>query len=86
MTLDVADCRQAQREKCESAAGRRHYSCDGSQAVPAQPSVKKGWVEGKRSESEGKMGSGLFEQAAGSSCSVWAAVRLIDTHSVRTAQ
>ena len=55
-------------------------------AVPAQPSVKKGWVEGRGSESEGKMGSGLLEQAASSSCCVWAAVRLIGTHSVPTAQ
>jgi len=53
-------------------------SCDGSQAVPAQPSVKKVWVESKGSGSEGKMGIGLFEQAAGSSYCVWAAVRLVD--------
>ena len=45
-------------------------SYDGSQPVPAQPSLKKGWVEDKGSESEGKMGIGLFEQAAGSSCCV----------------
>jgi len=39
-------------------------------------------VEGKGSGSEDKMGIGLFEQAAGSSFCVWAAVRLIDTQTL----
>lgn len=39
-------------------------------------------MKGKGSESEGKMGSGLFEQAAGGSCCVWAAVRVTDTQTL----